>query len=604
MRNINFYNDRISEFESVKKQQDKKLRRFTWLRLSFFLGAIISFYLFFPVNVWLSVATAFFFIGFFIWSIIRYNNIQRLKQFTGRLIEISRDELQALNGNISQFHNGSEFMNPEHPFSFDMDLFGPGSLFQFLNRTRSGEGESMLASFLEQTELDQNIVRKNQKIIAELSEKFDFQHRFRASFSLVDAYSSEQKQQLLHWLYQKSSFFKTRNLPILSFILPVLFFTVLLLAVFSVVSYNLLLYAFLINLGVISLRLKDINNIHSILSEHGTKLKEYSGILSLIENEHFESDKALELKSSLHHNNESSSAILKKLGKLVDLFDNRLNLIMNLVLNGLLLWDFHCIRRLEKWKKKYQSSVAHWFTSITNFDAYISLANYAFNYPENTYAVFSEGSTILSAKKIGHPLIDPKELVRNDYTMNEQHFIIVTGANMAGKSTFLRTVGINLILAMTGAPVCAEEFKFKPLKLFTSMRTSDSLQKNESYFYAELKRLKELLEMIKNDGNVMIILDEILKGTNSEDKQKGSKMFLHQLVERKATGIIATHDLTLAAMEEKHKGTIKNYCFEIEIEGENIHFDYKLKPGVTRKMNASILMEQMGLLDYKENMQQ
>lgn len=596
MRNKIYYQKRIQKFDNQKYAKVKKLGYLTWARLLLFLGTIVAFYMLFPVNLFAAIAVSVVIIGFFIWSIIRYNRTQKEKEFIERLIEINKNEIDALDGNINNFADGNEFMDPEHPFSYDMDLFGKGSLFQFLNRTRSAEGKSILASLLSENQRDNAAIAERQEIIRELTGNVEFRQMFMASFSLTNIYEPHQKDKLFSWLFDKKSFFSNRLLTVLSYFLPLFFAGLILLNLLSIVPADLLLYGFLINLGVISFRLRDINHVHSILSEHGTKLKEYADILELIENETFHSKIAGQLKEALHNDKDTSSTILNRLGKLIDIFDNRLNLLIGLILNGLLLWDLHCIRRLEKWKNSHRDSISHWFSSINEFDAYISLANFNFNYPENCTPAFSEGTSALSAKNMGHPLINPKELVRNDFEMKKNNFIIITGANMAGKSTFLRMIGINLVLAMAGVNVCADRFVFKPVKLFTSMRTSDSLQKNESYFYAELKRLKDLLDLIDRDRDVMIILDEILKGTNSEDKQKGSKMFLDQLVSKNTTGIIATHDLSLAAMQNKHPEKIKNLCFEIEIEGADIHFDYKLKSGVTQKMNASILMEQMGLL--------
>lgn len=596
MMNPTFYTDRIKTFEVKVSNLNKRLKLLSLIRLFSFLTAIAVFYALYPVHVFFAAAAALTVIGLFIWSITTFNKTQIAREFYQRIKEINTNEQESLKGNIQAFDPGDGFIDPEHQFSFDMDIFGSGSLFQFLNRSRSEEGKSMLASLLSNNELNKKTIANKQKFVSELSGKTDFRHRFHASFSMAKTYTPDQKKQLLKWLFNEGSFFKSNALPVLSFLFPVMFIVILLLASFSVVTFNLVFYAFLLNLGIIGTKLKETNQIHSILSEHGTRLKEYAVLLSYIENETFQSPIADGLKASLHHQQETSSAILKKLGKLVDLFDNRLNLLMNVLMNGIFLWDFHCIRRLEKWKKGYKDSILHWFSCITSFDAYISLANYAFNYPEHTYPQITEERPFLSMINAGHPLINPNELVRNDFFMEERRFIIVTGANMAGKSTFLRTVGINMVLAMAGAPVCADEFIFKPVKLFTSMRASDSLQKNESYFYAELKRLKELLTMLQQESRTMVILDEILKGTNSEDKQKGSKLFLKQLVKRKATGIIATHDLSLAALEQEHTNEIQNFCFEIEIDGEDIHFDYKLKEGVTKKMNASLLMAQMGLL--------
>lgn len=253
--------------------------------------------------------------------------------------------------------------------------------------------------------------------------------------------------------------------------------------------------------------------------------------------------------------------------------------------------------RLEKWRKNRGKLFKEWINQLSEYDALISLSTFAFNHPAYVYPGFSD-TKILEARQLGHFLIPSNQRVCNDFSISRKgEFIIITGANMAGKSTFLRTATTNLILAMTGAPVCAEHFIFRPMPILSSMRTSDSLNKNESYFYAELKRLKEMLDRLKDKEDLFVILDEILKGTNSIDKQKGSRSALKQILKHNGTGIIATHDLELAKIEKEFPERIRNLCFEIEINKADIAFDYKLRKGITTKMNALLLMQQMGILE-------
>jgi DNA mismatch repair ATPase MutS len=273
-------------------------------------------------------------------------------------------------------------------------------------------------------------------------------------------------------------------------------------------------------------------------------------------------------------------------------------MLVGFVLNGLFLWDYQSVYRLEKWKSKYHTLFPLWLDMVGQVDAYISLGNYAYNNPDFAFPVKSDNLIVFSAKKLGHQLIDENKRVCNDFILGKKGTVcIISGANMAGKSTFLRTVAVNYILAMTGAPVCVSEMSFIPQKLFTSMRTIDSLSENESYFYAELKRLAMLKHRIEEGDPVFFILDEILKGTNSADKSAGSKLFLQRIIQNEGTGLIATHDTSLGNLESDWPGTIVNKCFEIEIDGENIRFDYKLQDGITQKMNAVFLMKQMGILD-------
>jgi DNA mismatch repair ATPase MutS len=259
------------------------------------------------------------------------------------------------------------------------------------------------------------------------------------------------------------------------------------------------------------------------------------------------------------------------------------------------MWDLLSLMRLENWKKQYGNNITQWIHAIGQLDAYCCMADFTCKHPE---FVFPEivNHVVLEANELGHPLILPEKRVDNDFKIDKSGQInIITGANMAGKSTFLRTIGINLILAMTGMPVCAKQFNFSLVQLFSGMRTSDSLKENESYFYAELKRLKQIINELKSGKELFILLDEILKGTNSVDKAKGSWKFVEHLIKLNATGVIATHDLTLCELENKNHGKIKNKCFEVEISGEKIFFDYQLRNGITKNMNASLLMKQMGI---------
>jgi len=277
-------------------------------------------------------------------------------------------------------------------------------------------------------------------------------------------------------------------------------------------------------------------------------------------------------------------------------FDSRLNLFVGFVFNALFLWDFHCILRLEKWRRSAASNLPGWLNLLGRIDALNSLANYAFNNPGHAYPQIINGGPVMEAFRLGHPLLKREIRIDNDFSIQHKGLVfIITGAKMAGKSTFLRTVAVNMVLAMTGAPVCAEKMILSPIRLFTSMRTTDSLSHNESYFYAELKRLKILKERLEKGETIFFILDEILKGTNSTDKSLGSKLFLRRVIELGGTGLIATHDISLGDMEKEFPENVVNKCFEIEIDGENISFDYLLRDGITRKMNAAALMKQMGI---------
>jgi DNA mismatch repair ATPase MutS len=380
--------------------------------------------------------------------------------------------------------------------------------------------------------------------------------------------------------------------------LPAAAISSLLLMVTGILPYPVFLFFFLMNLFYIATGLIKINEIHNALSKKYNFLSSMTRLLKAFENEPFTSPVLNDIKVNISGEKVSAARSVRKLGRLIQAFDSRNNQIVGVILNGLLLWDYQSISRLEKWKSEYKKLFPVWLEMIGEIDAYISLGNYSFNNPDFVYPIESDNLNVFSAKNIGHQLIDESKRVCNDFSLGKKGTVcIISGANMAGKSTFLRTVAINYILGMIGAPVCATEMNFMPGKLFTSMRTIDSLSDNESYFYAELRRLNTLKSSIENGEPVVFILDEILKGTNSADKSTGSKLFLQRIVANGGTGLLATHDTSLGKLESEYPGVIINKCFEIDIDGENIRFDYKIHDGITQKMNAVFLMKQMGILD-------
>ncbi len=293
----------------------------------------------------------------------------------------------------------------------------------------------------------------------------------------------------------------------------------------------------------------------------------------------------------------SASQVFSRLQKLVKEFDYRGNLLVGIILNSLFLWDIRCVYRLWNWQNSHHKKFPEWLDVIAEMDALISLANFAQNNPDYAYPEIETEHYFLHAEKMGHPLLNPAKRVTNELEINGwSKVLIITGANMAGKSTFLRTVGVNFILGRTGAPVCASNMRFTPVAIYTNMRTTDSLLLDESYFFAELKRIKGVLDRLQKGEQIFVILDEMLKGTNSVDKLNGSKELIRRLINYQSISLIATHDLKLSEMEKEFPEQIKNLCFEIRIENNEMVFDYKLSDGVTKTMNATFLMKKMGII--------
>lgn len=355
----------------------------------------------------------------------------------------------------------------------------------------------------------------------------------------------------------------------------------------------LLLWIF-VGLGISGAYYNKVSELYKEASNAKDTFKQYHKLLHEIETASFESQILKEKQQEIQTESLKASVIFAKFSKILDAFDQRNNLIIAFFGNAFLLRDLKLVHNLEKWMDSYKTKVADWIDVIAFFDAQNSLANFAFNHPNYVFPEIVQHKNVIAAQNLGHPLLNVLQRVDNDFTIENQQFFIVTGANMAGKSTFLRTVSLSIVMGNMGLPVCASAFSYAPIKLITSMRTSDSLAENESYFFSELKRLKFIVDEIKNE-DYFIILDEILKGTNSTDKAIGSKKFVQKLVSSKSTGIIATHDLSLCEIE-KEMPEVQNYYFDAEIIDDELFFDYKLKPGICKNMNASFLLKKMEII--------
>lgn len=533
----------------------------------------------------------------FLYLLKLYSAHTEKREFLGNLAVINQNEAEAVSGDYSAFEAGKNYIDAMHDFSNDVDLFGNSSIFQYLNRTVTGYGCDILATWLSDPFAISSELILRQEAVRELAVKWKWRQKFLAS-GMNKPLEKSQITGLLEWMAEsalvKSSSFK----KFLIYFLPSAAILSLFLLVMGIIPYPVFIFILLINLFFIIIGLKKTNEVHAVLSKKYSYLSSIDKLLRIFEDESFASKYLNDIKLNISGKNVSAAVSVKKLSRLIQAFDTRMNVLVSFLLNGLFLWDYHCIYRLEKWKSEYKNLFPLWLEMLGQVDAYISLGNYAYNNPDFIYPLISDKNNIFSARKLGHQLINENKRVCNDFTLERKGTIcIISGANMSGKSTFLRTVAVNHILGMVGAPVCAEDMNFIPLKLFTSMRTTDSLSNNESYFYAELKRLKIMKTRIEKGEPILFILDEILKGTNSADKSLGSKLFLKKMIELGATGLIATHDTTLGEMENDHPGVIINKCFEVEIESEIIRFDYKLQNGITHKMNASLLMKQMGILE-------
>ena len=585
---IQFYKEERDKYQQILKKLKKQLITSSSLRLFVFLATIFGIYYFLGnAEIIILIVTIGF--SFFFFLIIKHTNLKYQRDLNKELLDQNQLEIDVFNKDISKLNEGSEFIDSNHFYSYDIDLFGRGSFFQFVNRTATNDGKVLLASILTSNNV-QNIKQK-QEAIKELAFKPKWRQHFTALASLVKV--RHPAKSILKWIHEYSSKFE-KFVSWIPQIFSIISFVLIGLLSFGFLGFNIVLFWFFIGLGISGKYFKKVNEIYQNADKAKSTFKQYYKLLKEIEIAKFDSELLREEQSKIRIENEKASKVFAKFSKYLDALDQRNNVIIAVFGNGLFLRDLQIAYNIEKWIEKYASRTENWFNVIAFFDAQNSFANMAFNHPEYVFPNIQKESDIINGKQLGHPLLRVEQRVDNSFSIENQQFFIITGANMAGKSTFLRTISLAIVMSNVGLPVCAQSFNYSPIKLITSMRTSDSLADDESYFFSELKRLKFIVEEIKRE-NYFIILDEILKGTNSTDKAIGSKKFIQKLVGSNSTGIIATHDLSLCEIE-KELAEIKNYYFDAEIINNELHFDYKLKEGICKNMNASFLLKKMEIV--------
>ncbi len=583
-----FYKKEKSYFSLELRKIKKKLLQSSIIRLVIFAVTIYGIYTTIE-NTQIVLPVLIIGISSFLYFVSKHTDLQLAKQKIEALIRINATEISVIEGDKSNLQTGSEFINPQHQFSYDIDLFGKNSFFQYINRTVTSAGKQLLAKLL--TANQTNVILEKQEAIKELANKVKWRQNFTATASLVQ---TEVKTKNIVKILKEH---KT-SLPKFMQFIPMLFFSISILLFvlnyFGIIPFKIIGFWFVLGMGISGKFLKKVSNLYQKSNLAKDTFRQYYQLLLLIEKEKFTSKLLQEKQQKINSQNKKASEIFKEFSKLLDALDQRNNIIFAILGNGFALRDIHFSYKIEQWIQKNQKYIENWFEVIAFFDAYNSFANYAFNHKEHVFPSIENTNFTIKAINLGHPLLAKEKRIDNDFYIKDNEFFIITGANMAGKSTFLRTVSLSIILANNGLPVCAEKFAYKPIKLITSMRTSDSLSDDESYFFSELKRLKFIVDAVKTD-TYFIILDEILKGTNSTDKAIGSRKFVERLVQSNATGIIATHDLSLCEIATE-LSQVKNYYFDAEIINDELHFDYTFKKGICQNMNASFLLKKMEIV--------
>ncbi len=590
-----FYNAQLQKHNTFLKQLQKKRSFFGWARLVLVVATGVFAY--FAFNTSLSVGLIVLASGGVLFLILLHTDTSNNTAIanTSQLIAINEEELKILDHQFQHRFNGGSFAPQLHPYAEDLDLFGPASLFQYINRCSTEQGRTLFAANMLHP-LPVDAIKEWQESAKELAGLHQWRHQFQA-FAAQASLTLRMQQRMEDWLNNEEAPFTK---PYWSWFVHLYSAGTIASAVAATLGYlppAIFSFLFLLYFLYAGAQSKKVIQLHANLSRIVAQTDGLQKLISSLEQQMFVSLLLKKHQTKIGLSSQKASDEIKKLKVILGRFDLRLNMFLFFIINPFLLWDVRQAKALNKWKEKNRTSVPHWFSAIAEAEVLISLGTLHFNQPQWVFAGFSTDYCLLKGQGIGHPLLPAAERVTSDFDIEGQGKIaLITGSNMAGKSTFLRSLGVNLLLAQMGAPVCAEAFLISPMKLMSSMRIADDLSENTSTFYAELKKLKSIIDEVRQHGPLLILLDEILRGTNSLDRHAGSKALMKQLIREETVAVLATHDVALAQLSEQFPEAIENYHFDVQVANEDdLYFDYKLKKGVCKSLNAAILMRKIGI---------
>ena len=590
----------IEKHEKILERLNKAFRIIGYIKLLhvLFVGWILYLVFFGNPNetmLIISGVIAAILIGFWIY----HEKLKNKINYSKGIISINQRNLDRITGAWSGFADtGSEFVNHDHPYASDLDIVGKKSVFQFLNTTNTWHGRQRFATDLMNPNYTDEEIRKRQEAITELSEDVIFTNHIEYKYKQIGVHAAAKF--IAKRLENSEPFVKSGFLKILAIYGPLvaLFFTGFVLittttflypAIVILATFQLLIWVLLF--FPVTKYLADVFQLSYNLAEYGEAVHE-------LHRRDFKSEKLIEIQKCLTTSEIAASTAIKELGEISSRANLRRNIIAWIILNIALLWDLTTAIRLGIWKQKYAEHVEDWFISLGEFESLLSFSQLP-NVCSTTCVPTICVPTVIDnktihAKNLGHPLITNEARVSNDVACRNNIFII-SGSNMSGKTTFLRSVGVNLILARAGSYVCAKEMNFTQLEIMTSMRIADNLSEGISTFYAELKRIKGIIEMARTNSEMLFLIDEIFRGTNSVDRLSGAKTILQKLNELGVIGMITTHDLELCEIAKDYP-RIRNYSFSESYIDNEIHFNYKMREGVSTTTNAKYLMRMMDII--------
>ena len=587
---IHIYTGNVNQFRAEKEKQTRLLSFISMIRLALFL--VFAWYIYSTFKLRFTgygfVYAMLAIIGLLA-AVFWAAAVKKKIKFLEQLISINENEIRVLQGFASSLDNGSNF-SPAKGFSVDLNVFGNRSLYHLINRAGSLSGKKKLAERFTEAFISPADIANYQLCVQELAVKNNFRQTLLAQTLLLK--EEETLSQLQSGIpVQNFASFSNAFWRILSVLWPVIGVAAIIFWIWKG-NYQPVLAVTLLGLLLLSVIVKKVNQLYAHISRRSYLYAQYALCFELISQQKFEHPYLQQKQKEIIE----AAIAFKRLSRLTGLFDLRLSML-SLFINGLFLFDLLCSRAYLDWNRKYQSNIKNWFDTLGEMESLNSLATFHYNHPSFVFPICNDGQLMINATGMGHPLMKVNTAVVNDVSIgNPAKLHLITGSNMSGKSTFLRTLGLNTILAQAGAPVFAKTFVFTPVRLLTSFHHIDSLEESTSYFYAELKCLQEIVQSLQQPVPALVLLDEVMRGTNSKDKHDGTALLIKKILDYPCLSMIATHDTELGVLAELYPSAIENYCFESELKEDELSFDFTMRKGVAQTKNATYLMQKMGIV--------
>ncbi|WP_238882131.1 DNA mismatch repair protein MutS [Clostridium sp. YIM B02551] len=592
MSSQKIYEGNIEKISEKIDEVNSSINRIALIRgIIFILFGISVYYIIKQKGFAFIVASILLILVFVFIAYIHTKEKEKLKEFN-LLIEINNEHIKRAKGEWKEFKDkGEEYLSSEHPFINDLDIFGDNSLFQWINTTKTFYGREKLAKILSSTETrTAEEITKKQKALKELAEKIDFRQTLEF-IPLLRKSPIEKTKSFISWVKEENSWFLSPQASLIRFIMPVISIAILISVIVFKKPFSLFLLALIVNGGILALKKKEIARALEEIYSFKTNLSSYYRTIEVIEKEDFKEEVNLNAVGILKDNTRASNE-MKEITAIGDMLFDRGNMIY-WIFNSLLMWDLVLMTKLEKWKLKNKNNVELWLDALGEIEALSALSNIYFDNENWKIPEIIEEDEIV-AEDLAHPLIVPQG-IKNSFNLTKPiQTALITGSNMSGKSTFLRTIGINMVFSYLGLPVNGRALKLGVMIPYTCMRTKDNLEEGISSFYAEILRVKNIIRATENENKVFFLLDEIFKGTNSVDRHTGAEMLIKQLMGKGAKGLVSTHDLELCELEQEDR-RIKNLHFREYYVDNEIRFDYKLREGKSTTRNAEYLMKMAGI---------